>query len=271
MDTIRDTSILRVARMKNDVRVIGLRGLPLFGPGDDIASLIVERARSLRLDVSEGDIIVIGQKAVSKSEGRIVRLSQVKPSPQARRLARRSMKDPRLVQLILDESRRIIRVSPGILLVEANQGIVCLNAGIDRSNVEDQDTCCLLPRNPNRSAKRIAKRIQSLTRRHVKVIITDTYSRPFRIGQAEFAIGVSGLDPFVDYRGTRDLFGRVLKFKRVSIADELASTAELVMGQGAEGVPVAIIRGVGRIHRPTGNFRARLAIDRRNDLFQGSI
>jgi len=105
----------------------------------------------------------------------------------------------------------------------------------------------------------------------VKVVITDTYSRPFRVGQAEFAIGVSGFDPFIDYRGTRDLFGRVLKFKRVSIADELASTAELVMGQGAEGIPVAIIKGVGRTRKPTGNPRSRLAIQRRNDLFRGSI
>ncbi len=257
--------------MKTEVKVIGVHGLPLINEGDDIASLILATAQSLHLDVSDGDVIVVGHKVVSKSEGRIVRLSRVKPSPRAIRLARLSMKDPRLVQLILNESRRVIKVSPGILLVEAKQGIVCLNAGIDKSNVEDRDSCCLLPRDPNRSANRIAKRIRVLTRKRVKVVITDTYSRPFRVGQAEFAIGVSGFDPFVDYRGTRDLFGRVLKFKRVSIADELASTAELVMGQGAEGIPVAIIKGVGRTRKSAGSPRSRLAIQRRNDLFQGSI
>lgn len=260
-----------VGIMKGEMRVIGLHGLPLVDQGDDIASLILARMRSLHLDVGDDDILIIGHKIVSKSEGRVAKLSQVKPSARARRLAKRSGKDSRLVQLILDESVRVIKVSPGRLLVEAKQGIVCLNAGIDKSNMEDRDTCCLLPRDPNRSANRIARRIQALTGRLVKVIITDTYSRPFRVGQTEFAIGVSGLDPFVDYRGRRDLFGRVLKFKRVSVADELASTAELVMGQGAEGIPVAIIKGVGRIRGPAGNRGMRLAMERSNDLFRGAI
>lgn len=257
--------------MKGEVQIIGLRDFPLINPGDDIASLIVEAARSLRVRLAHGDIIVIGHKVISKSEGRTVRLSEVKPSPRAFRLARISRKDPRLVQLILNESKRVIKVSPGILLVEAKQGVVCLNAGIDKSNVQGRDAYCLLPREPDRSAKRIARRIQTLAGEKVRTIITDTYSRPFRVGQCEFAIGISGLDPFVDYRGTRDLFGRVLKFKRVSIADEIASAAELVMGQGDEGVPVAIVKGVGRAHGASSTARSRLMIQRRKDLFQGSI
>jgi coenzyme F420-0:L-glutamate ligase/coenzyme F420-1:gamma-L-glutamate ligase len=156
-------------------------------------------------------------------------------------------------------------------LVEAKQGVVCLNAGIDKSNVQGRDAYCLLPRDPDRSAKRIARRIQTLAGEKVRTIVTDTYSRPFRVGQCEFAIGASGLDPFVDYRGTRDLFGRVLKFKRVSIVDEIASAAELVMGQGDEGVPVAIVKGVGRAHGASSTPRSRLMIQRRKDLFQGSI
>jgi coenzyme F420-0:L-glutamate ligase/coenzyme F420-1:gamma-L-glutamate ligase len=257
--------------MKGEVQIIGLRDFPLINPGDDIASLIVEAARSLHVRLAHGDIVVIGHKVISKSEGRTVRLSEVKPSPRAFRLARISRKDPRLVQLILSESKRVIKVSPGIVLVEAKQGVVCLNAGIDKSNVQGRDAYCLLPRDPDRSAKRIARRIQTLAGEKVRTIVTDTYSRPFRVGQCEFAIGASGLDPFVDYRGTRDLFGRVLKFKRVSIVDEIASAAELVMGQGDEGVPVAIVKGVGRAHGASSTPRSRLMIQRRKDLFQGSI
>ena len=191
--------------MSDNVKILGLVGLPLVKPGDDIVQLLLRIAKSLNIRIADGDVIVIGHKIISKSEGRIVELSKVKPSSRAIRIARRSCKDPRLVQLILDESRRIIKVGRGILLVEAKQGMVCLNAGIDKSNVEGHDTYCLLPENPNLSARRIAKRIGSLTGKRVRVVVTDTHSRPFRVGQSEFAIGVSGLDPFFDYRGGKDL------------------------------------------------------------------
>jgi len=257
--------------MISDVRIIGLKGFPLVKPGDDIARLVVLRARSLKIRIANGDILVMGHKIVSKSEGRIVTLSGVEPSPRALNIARRCRKDPRLVQLILSESRRIIKTSPGILLVETKHGIVCLNAGIDKSNVEGHDAYCLLPKNPKLSAARIAKRILEQTGKRVRVVITDTYSRPFRVGQSEFAIGASGLDPFVDYRGTEDLFGNVLRFKRVSIADELACAGELVMGQGAEGLPVAIIRGANRIRARHRNVGSQLAMGRKRDLFRGAL
>ncbi len=257
--------------MSDNVKILGLVGLPLVKPGDDIVQLLLRIAKSLNIRIADGDVIVIGHKIISKSEGRIVELSKVKPSSRAIKIARRSCKDPRLVQLILDESRRIIKVGRGILLVEAKQGIVCLNAGIDKSNVEGHDTYCLLPENPNLSGRRIAKRIGSLTGKRVRVVVTDTHSRPFRVGQSEFAIGVSGLDPFFDYRGGKDLFGNVLKFKRVSIADELASAAELVMGQGAEGIPIAIIKGVGRIRDARKKLLPRLSIRRDRDLFRSSL
>ena len=254
-----------------EVRIFGLRGFPLVNPGDDIVRLILKTARTLHIRIRDGDIIVVGHKIISKSQGRIVKLSEVNPSQPAIKIARRSSKDPRLVQLVLDESKRIIKVSPGIILAETKQGTVCLNAGIDKSNVEGRDAYCLLPVNPNLSAKQIAKQIADRTGKRVQVVVTDTHSRPFRTGQSEFAIGVAGFDPFFDYRGGKDLFGYVLKFKRVSIADELASSAELVMGQGAEGVPVAIIKGVDRIRRSRKRLASRLPIRRDRDLFHGAV
>jgi coenzyme F420-0:L-glutamate ligase/coenzyme F420-1:gamma-L-glutamate ligase len=257
--------------MRGDVRILGLKGFPLVKRGDDIAELVLERARQLHIRIANGDVLVIGHKIVSKSEGRIRRLSEVKPSARALRIARKCLKDPRLVQLILNESRRVMKVKPGILLVETKHGIVCLNAGIDKSNVKGPDTYCLLPRNPKLSAARIAKQILEQTGKRVQVIVTDTYSRPFRVGQSEFAIGTSGLDPFVDYRGAKDLFGNVLKFKFVSIADELASAGELVMGQGAEGIPAAIIKGTNRIRMNRRNARPRLTMHRSRDLFREAL
>jgi coenzyme F420-0:L-glutamate ligase / coenzyme F420-1:gamma-L-glutamate ligase len=257
--------------MRGDVRILGLKGFPLVKPGDDIAELVLERARHLHIRIANGDVLVIGHKIISKSEGRMRRLSGVKPSARAVKIARKCLKDPRLVQLILNESRRVMKVKSGILLVETKHGIVCLNAGIDKSNVKGPDTYCLLPRNPKLSAAIIAKRILKQTGKRLQVIVTDTYSRPFRAGQSEFAIGLSGLDPFVDYRGAKDLFGNVLKFKFVSIADELACAGELVMGQGAEGVPAAIIKGTNRIRINKRNARPRLTMHRGRDLFRGAL
>jgi coenzyme F420-0:L-glutamate ligase/coenzyme F420-1:gamma-L-glutamate ligase len=257
--------------MRGDVRILGLKGFPFVKPGDDIAGLVLNRARCLHIRISNGDVLVIGHKIISKSEGRIVRLSGVKPSARAVKIARKCLKDPRLVQVVLNESRRIIKVKPGILLVETRHGIACLNAGVDKSNVEGPDTYCLLPKNPKLSAARIAKRILERTGKIVQVIVTDTYSRPFRAGQTEFAIGASGLHPFVDYRGAKDLFGNVLKFKFVSITDELACAAELVMGQGAEGVPAAIIKGTNRIRVNARNVGSKLTMDRSRDLFREAL
>ena len=257
--------------MRATISILGLKGFPLVRPGDDIAELVIRRTRAQGIRIEDGDILAIGHKIISKSEGRIATLSEVKPSSHAAKIARRCKKDPRLVQLVLNESRRIIKVKPGILLVETKHGIVCLNAGIDKSNVKGPETYCLLPKNPKASAARIEKQILRLTGKRVCIVVTDTYSRPFRVGQSEFAISASGLDPFVDYRGTRDLFGNVLRFKRVSIADELACAGELVMGQGAEGVPVAIIRGVHRTRTCNRNISSQLAMQKARDLFLGAL
>jgi coenzyme F420-0:L-glutamate ligase/coenzyme F420-1:gamma-L-glutamate ligase len=257
--------------MRYDVRILGLKGFPLVKPGDDIADLVVRTAKSLGISIEHNDILVIGHKIVSKSEGRIVTLAGIKPTTRAIKIARRCLKDPRLVELILRDSRRIIQVKPKILLVETRQGIVCLNAGIDKSNVEGSETYCRLPKNPKHSASRIVKRIFTQTGKRVRVVITDTFSRPFRAGQSEFAIGTYGLDPFADYRGTKDLFGNILRFKRVSIADELASAGELVMGQGSEGIPAAIIKCTDRTKTRTRKTSSRLTMQRNRDLFRGAL
>jgi coenzyme F420-0:L-glutamate ligase/coenzyme F420-1:gamma-L-glutamate ligase len=256
--------------MTKTVKVLGLKGFPLVKPGDDIVQLILKTAKSLSIKISDGDVIVVGHKVVSKSEGRIARLSGVKPSGRAVNIARATGKDPRVVQLILNEAKRIIKIQRNILLVETKRGVVCLNAGIDKSNVEGNDSYCLLPANPSRSARRIAREILNETGAKVRVVVSDTYSRPFRAGQSEFAIGTSGFNPFVDYRGTRDLFGKTLRFKFVSIADELASAAELVMGQGSEGVPCAIIKGVCRMKNDRRSL-ARLIMRRNRDLFRDAL
>jgi coenzyme F420-0:L-glutamate ligase / coenzyme F420-1:gamma-L-glutamate ligase len=260
-----------VTSMREDVRILGLKRFPIVKPGDDIADLVIRSTRSLNIPIQNDDILVIGHKIISKAEGRIVSLSDINPSSRAIKVARRCRKDPRLVELILKESRRIVKAEPGILLVETKSGFVCLNAGIDRSNVDGPDTYCLLPSDPKRSASRIAGRMRTRTGKRVRVVVTDTYSRPFRVGQSEFAIGISGLDPFVDYRGSKDLFGSTLKFKRVSIADELASAGELVMGQGSEGVPAAIIKGVKRIRTSRGSVGARLVMRKSQDLFREAL
>ena len=228
-----------------ELRIYGLTTLPELGPGDDLARLIVESAKREGVGLVDGDVIVVSSKAVSKVEGRFVRLSDVEPSEKARELARALGKDPRLVEVILRESRRIVKAERGHLIVETRHGLVCANAGVDKSNVRGVgDVVVLLPLDPDESARRIRKGIEELTGKRVAVVITDTYGRPLREGQLDVAIGLSGLPPFRDYRGSRDLKGYTLRVKRIALADEVAAAADLVKGGGSEGVPVAVIRGM---------------------------
>ncbi|MGQ9566040.1 MAG: coenzyme F420-0:L-glutamate ligase [Candidatus Bathyarchaeales archaeon] len=228
--------------------VVGLEKFPLVKAGDDIARIIVEVAGANGIVVEDGDVIVVSQKIVSKSEGRLVRLRDVVPSKQAREVAAVTGKDVRFVELVLQETGRVVKAVPGFLVVEDKRGWVCLNAGIDKSNVSpESDLYLLLPANPDGAARQIRRKIMQLTGKKVGVVICDTYSRPFRRGQTEFAIGVAGVKVFRDYRGERDLFGYVLQVKNVAVVDELACAAELVMGQGNEAVPVAIVKGLKRV------------------------
>ena len=202
---------------------------------DDISQLILTSA-----DIQDGDILVIAQKIISKQEGRIVKLSTVTPSLLAEGISSQYNKDPNIVELILSESKRIIRMKNGLIIVETNHGFICANAGIDESNVTD-GFATLLPLNSDKSAELIRTKILNETGKNVAIIISDTFGRPFRMGQTNHAIGISGLNPILDYAGTLDSFKRILHVTAIAIADELSSAAELVM-EKTKKCPAAIIR-----------------------------
>lgn len=231
--------------MAREIRIIGLESIPEIGPGDDIAKLIVETAKREGVGIENGDVIVIASKIVAKTERRVIYLSRITPSKRAIKLSTITGKDPRLVEVILRESRRIIKATRGHLIVETKHGMVCANAGVDRSNVAGRDDIVLtLPEDPDKSAREIRRRLHELTGCNVAVVITDTQGRPLREGQIDVAIGISGIKAFRDYRGSKDLKGYTLKIKRIAIVDEIASAAELVMGNGSEGIPIAIVKGL---------------------------
>lgn len=223
------------------VEIFPLKGMPDIQPGDDIAREITAAVRAEDMRVLEDDIFVVAQKIVSKSEGQIVRLDQVAPSERARAWADEWAKDARVVELVLSESKRIVRMERGVIIAETHHGFVCANAGIDVSNAED-GTAVLLPEDPDASARALQLRLGELFAVHVGVIVSDTFGRPWREGLVNVALGVAGLAPLLDYRGQSDAHGRPLQATVIAIADELAAAAELVTGK-ADRIPVAIIRG----------------------------
>lgn len=221
-----------------------LPGIPLLHAGDDLAELIWAALGRAGLELLDGDVLAIASKAVSKVEGRVVALDQVQPSEQARKLAEQAEKDPRLVELILSESRTILRVRPGLIVVEHRLGFVCANAGIDHSNVEGSDTVLLLPVDPDRSAEQLRQRLRAESGATIGVLVIDSHGRAWRMGTTGVAIGVSGVPALLDLRGRPDLFGDPLLVTEVGLADELAASASVLMGQAGEGRPVIHIRGV---------------------------
>lgn len=224
-----------------ELRIIGLPGLPEIQAGDDLAALIAAAARDVGVELCEGDVLVIAQKIVSKAEGRTVNLSTIAPSALAREWAARYDKDARMVEVVLRQSKRIVRMERGVLVCETHHGFVCANAGVDASNVAE-DMVTLLPVDSDQSARRIQTALAQTFSARVGVIISDTFGRPWREGIANVAIGVAGIAPLVDYRGQLDSHGRPLRVTVIAVADELASAAELVMQKSA-GVPVVIVRG----------------------------
>lgn len=258
--------------MVKSFTAFALEGFPLVGFGHDLARIIVETARKDGLELEDGDVIVAAQKVFSKAEGRVVKLTGIAASRRAQELAKIVEKDPRFVELVLMETRKVLKASREILLVEDIRGLVCINAGIDKSNVQGKGEFALLPENPDRSAEECRLRIKELTGKTVAVIICDTYSRPFRRGQVNFAIGIAGIKPFRDYRGRQDLFGQVLKVKNVAAVDEIAAAAELVMGQGNEARPVVVFRGLS-VFAPFCKECSvnELRISRNEDLFTGAL
>jgi coenzyme F420-0:L-glutamate ligase / coenzyme F420-1:gamma-L-glutamate ligase len=217
------------------ISIVPVEGLPEIQEGDDLAALIAER-----VDLRDGDVLVIAQKAVSKAEGRVVQLADVEPSDEARRLA--AHEDPRRLEVILRESKRIVRTRPPLVIAETRHGFVCASAGVDASNAPGPETVVLLPDDPDASASRLRERLQELTGVQVGVIVSDSFGRPWRQGTTDVAVGSSGIRPLLDLEGERDSAGYELHATVIAVADELAGAAELVLGKTA-GIPAAVIRG----------------------------
>lgn len=235
-----------------------VHGLPEIGRGDDLAALVAERT-----ELSDGDVVVVAQKAVSKAEGRIVRIADLEPSEKARELAG-DERDPREIEAVLREARQIIRERGPLVIAQTRHGFICASAGVDHSNAPEPGTLVLLPLDPDASARTIRDRLRDLTGCEVGVIVTDSFGRPFRQGTTDVAIGVAGLTPIVDLRGTTDRIGYELRSSRVAIADEIAAAADLARGK-AEGVPVVVVRGL----RLDGDGTAQdLVIEPELDLFR---
>jgi coenzyme F420-0:L-glutamate ligase/coenzyme F420-1:gamma-L-glutamate ligase len=255
--------------MTSSLELIPLSGLPMVEPGDDVARLIFDGLSANGLALVENDVLVIAQKIVSKAEGRYRRLSEVEVSDRARELAEQAQKDPRLVQLILDESNEILRVRPGVIIAEHRNGYVLANAGIDRSNIcsdPDDPRVLLLPVDADASARAISMALAAAGAKPPQVIINDSLGRAWRNGTVGVAIGTSGLDPLFNQIGGRDLFGNVLEVTEPAVADELAAAASLVMGQAAEACPVVLVRG-GHLARAEGGSSS-LIREKSLDMFR---
>ena len=249
------------------VTIFAVNNLPLIQKGDNLGQLICEAAEKQETPIQEKDVVVVTHVAVSKAEGNVVNLDQVVPSERAKEIAQKTNKDPAMVEVILQETKEIVRMGQNSIITETHNGIICANAGVDRSNVLGDRNVVPLPKNANASAQGIRQEIKRITGVNVAVIVSDTHGRPFRNGEINVAVGVAGIKPIRDRRGEKDLFGYVLKIKQTAIADELASAAELVIGQASEGIPVAIIRGYN--YQADENVSATsLTRPRERDLFR---
>ncbi len=251
--------------MPAEVRVYGLDGIPEVQPGDDLIGIIGDSIDSSGLGLENGDVLVVTHKIVSKSEGQLVDLTTVEPSPLAEMFARRWNKDPRQTEVVLRESVRIVRMERGVMICETRHGFICANAAVDASNVPGDDTVCLLPQFPDDSAAKIRDGMTARFGVAPAVIISDSFGRPWRRGITNVAIGVAGMLPIQDYRGMTDPWGHDLRVTIMAVADELASTAELVAGK-TDARPVALIRGYDY---PRGHGAARdLVLEPEKDLFR---
>jgi len=245
------------------IQLVPLEGIPAISPGNDLVSLLAAAAR--RSSVEPGDLLVVCQKAVSKSEGRVVSLARVQASAVAEQIGREIEKDPRIVEVILGETRRIVRMDQKHLIVETRQGLVCANAGVDESNSLDESTVILLPEDPDASARYLYAGLRERESLDLPVLITDTFGRPWREGLVEVAIGIAGFVPLLDFRGKRDLTGRELHHTVVAVADELAAAAGLLMDKD-RGIPAVLVRGYP-YQRGEGRS-AELLRERSKDLFR---
>ncbi len=256
--------------MNTQLHITALEGVPLIKPGDDLALIIHSVMQQNGLSLQDGDILVLAQKIVSKAEDRLVDLNTVVAGDQATTLAAAVDKDPRLVELILSESRTVIRQKPGVLITEHRLGWIMANAGIDASNVSEDDRVLLLPVDSDQSCAHLREQFQHLCHADVGVIINDSFGRPWRLGTAGVALGAAGVPSLWDRRGERDLFDRELKTTQQAIADELSAAASLLQGQGAEGKPVVLIRGLslGAGEPVPSSPASALLRDKSEDMFR---
>ena len=248
----------------NRIEAFPVPGVPEVREGSDLGVLIFEALARAGKRLADGDIVVVKQKAVSKAEGRVVKLSDVTPSPRAKRLAKKEGKDERLVELILREAVRVVRSGHGVIITETRHGFVCANSGVDQSNV-GRGLVALLPLDPDRSARRIRRALEAKSGVRLAVLVTDTFGRPWRMGQTDVAIGCSGIAPLVAYAGSTDRFGYRLRVTEPAVVDEVAGAAELVVGK-LHGFPAAVVRGVSYARGETG--LRPLIMPRERDLFR---
>ena len=242
----------------SEVRVIPVTGLPEIREGDDLAELV-----TANVELEDGDVLVLAQKVVSKAEGKVVRLDELEPSEQAREIAGDDQ-DPRRIEAILREAKRVVRVRKPLVIAETKHGFICASAGVDSSNAPAPGMLVLLPEDPDASAQRIRERVRELTGRTVAVLVTDSFGRPWRMGTIDVALGAAGLEVIRDLRGQRDRVGYELHATMIAVADEIASAAELVMGK-LDGIPAAVVRGL----EVAGDGHARdLVIPEERDLFR---
>lgn len=251
--------------MTSDIQLVAVCGLPEVKPGDDLAALIVSASASIGLAFIDGDILIVAQKIVSKSEGRLLDLAAVAPSERAVSIGAVQQRDPRLIEVILRESKSIIRRDAHVLITETHHGFICANAGVDRSNVDGVDCVALLPVDPDASARALQNRLHELLGVSMPVIVTDTFGRAWREGLTNAAIGVAGLEPLLDFRGMPDDHGKELSATVLAVADELAAASGLLMRKTAR-IPVVAVRGYGAA-RGNGNA-AMLIRPKERDLFR---
>lgn len=250
-----------------ELRILLVEGLGEVQAGVDLGKLLWDALRAQRQELQQGDILVVTQKIISKAEGRVVHLDKVEPSPFARAFAREWNKDAAHVEMVLRESRRIVRMDHGVLITETPHGFICANAGVDESNAGGERVLTLLPLDPDRSASALRTRLQQLVGEEIDlaVIISDTWGRPWRDGQVNNAIGVAGMEAMVDYRGQFDPYGYEMHVSKIAVADELAAAAELVMNK-IDRVPAALIRGYR--YQPAEGSAQTLLRDPSTDMFR---
>jgi coenzyme F420-0:L-glutamate ligase / coenzyme F420-1:gamma-L-glutamate ligase len=261
--TIKSAWRTRQVAAAAEIEIIPIPGLPEIRKGDDVPRRILVACAHAGLALQQSDVVVIAQKIISKAEGRLVRMRSIKPSAQALELAGKLKKDARLVEIILRESRRIVRVDH-VLIVETHHGFVCANAGVDQSNVPGTDVVSLLPRDPDESARGIRDTLLTKTGKEIAVIVSDTFGRPWRLGLTNVAIGAAGVPAMIDLRGSTDRNAKPLHATIIAVADEMAAAAGLVMEKSA-GIPAAIVRGYR--YKPVNDPASRIVRPANEDLF----